>query len=399
MTPRFFSFSRQSAVRLRYQILLFVVTRTTVNTSYRMIYPFLPAIARGLNVEVQAITLAITARSALGLVGPLLGSLADLRGRKLAMLLGAGLFTVAMALVTFWPTYPSLFAALLLTSASKIIFDPAMHAFIGDRVAYRQRGLAIALTEFGWAGAFLLGVPVAGWLIARGGWNAPFPFLAVMGLGIVAAVWYLVPVDIRRKGTRPSLMQGIGLVISSPAALAALGVSLLISGSNEMVGIVYGVWMEESFGLQIAALGAASAIIGFAELGGEGLVAALTDRLGKRPALGFGIAAFAASCIILPVLSGTLPGALIGLFLFYITFEFTIVTNIPLVTQLVPAARATLLASVVAGISVGRAVGAYVGPILFASAGISGNSLTAAGCNLIALLLMILFVRENHTGD
>lgn len=399
MTSRLSLFSSANNVRLRYQILAFVLARTTINTSYRMVYPFLPTIARGLGVELQAVTLAVTARSAVGLVGPLLGSLADLRGRKTALLFGSGLFTIAMLLVSYWPTYPALFTALLLTSASKIIFDPAMHAFIGDRVVYSQRGLAIALTEFGWAGAFLLGVPVTGWLIARGGWNAPFPFLATLGLGIVAGLWYLIPNDIRHKSTRPSFRQGVQYVVTSPAALAGLAVTLLISGSSEMVGIVYGLWMEQSFGLQIAALGAASAIIGIAELGGEGLVAVLADRFGKRRALGAGILCYALSCLLLPLLSSTLPGALIGLFFFYITFEFTVVTTIPLMTQLVPTARATLMSSMVAGISLGRSVGAFIGPMLFASFGIGGNSLAAAACNLVALALLILFVREKLTDD
>ena len=51
---------------------------------------------------------------------------------------------------------------------------------------------------------------------------------------------------------------------------------------------IFGVWLEDSFDLQIAALGAASAVIGLSELGGEGLVAAFVDRLGKPRAIGLG---------------------------------------------------------------------------------------------------------------
>jgi MFS family permease len=74
-------------------------------------------------------------------------------------------------LVSIWPTYVGLFVALLLAGAGKIIVDPAMQAYLGDRVAYSRRGLVIALVEFGWSGAFLLGVPLVGWVVARAGYN------------------------------------------------------------------------------------------------------------------------------------------------------------------------------------------------------------------------------------
>ena len=59
------------------------------------------------------------------------------------------------------------------------------------------------------------------------------------------------------------------------------------SAGNELVNLIFGVWLEDSFGLQIAALAGASAVIGFSELGGESLAALLTDRIGKPRALAF----------------------------------------------------------------------------------------------------------------
>ena len=112
MTSEPLSISQPAPVRLRYQLLAFSLTRMIVNTSYRMIYPFLPAIARGLGVSVETVTLAITARSGLGLLGPLFGSIAEIRGRKAAMLVGVALFIAGMLLVALSPTYPALFAAL-----------------------------------------------------------------------------------------------------------------------------------------------------------------------------------------------------------------------------------------------------------------------------------------------
>lgn len=371
------------------------MTRTVINTAYRMVYPFLPAIARGLGTDLSVAALAVTARSSLGLLGPLLGSSADARGRKISMLGGIGLLASGLMLVALWPTLASLFVGMLLVGAGKIVFDSAMYAYLGDRVVYRQRGLAIALVEFGWSGAFLLGIPVVGWLMARGGWSRPFPWIALAALACGLLLWRLVPRDPPHPSRRPTLVAGLRSILAHPAALAGLAVGLLASSANETVNIVFGAWMEQSFGLSIASIGLASAVIGISELGGEGLVAAIADPLGKRRAVMLGAGLSAVACLGLPVLGRTLPGALLGLFLFYITFEFTVVSSIPLMTELVPAARATLLSGNIAAHSGGRVVGALIGPTLFAH-GMVVIGVAAAALNLAALAALIFFVRERQ---
>ncbi len=381
--------------RLRHQLIGFALARLVLNTGHRMVYPFLPTIARGLGVDIQAVALAVTARSGLGLVSPAFGSLADRRGRRVAMVTGLLLFAGAMSLVTAWPTYPALFAALLIASAAKLIFDPAMQAYVGDRVHYARRGLAIAITELSWSGAFLLGMPLIAWLIARSGaWQAPFPMLAVTGLIAAISLWRLVPSDTPHDTARPSLAQGLHLVLSQPSALAGLVMGFFISGSNEMISIIYGAWLEDSFALKVTALGASATVIGIAELSGEGLVAGFVDRLGKRRAVMLGIGLNVGACFLLPLVGGRVEGALVALFVFYLTFEFAIVSSIPLMTELVPSARATLMAGNVTAFSAGRMVGALAGPWLFGF-GLLANSVGAALFDVMALAALLLFVRQD----
>lgn len=406
------------------QLFLFFVTRTIVNSGFRIVYPFLPAIARGLGVTEAAVTLGITARSALGLLSPLIGSLADSWGRKRAMMIGIMVFVVAMLLIFISPSYPALLAALILTTLSKFLFDPAMYAYLGDRVDYRQRGLAVGIAEFGWSGAFLIGIPIAGFLIERAstspplplfatlltnsplaryfagqtGWNAPFPLFALTALGILVIMWRVLPDDRPTIRThRPSIMNGFRIILRHPAALAGLVIGVLITASNEVVNVVYGSWMENSFAMQIAALGLASAIIGIAELLGEGLVAGFVDWLGKRRALAIGLSVYIVTCFLLPVLGLNFGmwGALAGLFLFYLGFEFTLVTTLPLMTELIPGARATFMATNGAGHSLGRVIGSVLGPLLFRS-GLGFNALAAVVMNVLALALLIWFVQDHH---
>jgi predicted MFS family arabinose efflux permease len=380
------------------QLLILTAARTVVNSGYRMIYPFLPVIARGLGVELSELALAITARSSLGLASPFLGSFADVVGRRRTMLIGLLLYSASLMIVGLSPTLPALFVSLILAAAGKLILDPAAGAYLGDRVPYSRRGLAMALSEVSWSGAFLLGVPLAGWLIARAGWNKPFLLFAILGLGSAALVRVIVPTEAAHPHVQPSLRSSFRLVLGSRAAMAGLAVGLLISTSNELINIVFGAWLEYGFGLQVAALGAASAVIGVAELSGEGLVAGLADRLGKRRAVALGIAANAAACLALQPLGRTLPGALAGLFLFYISFEFALVSGIPLMSELVPGARATVLAGNMGSHSAGRALGALIGPALFAggvlSSGLVANAVAAAALDAVALIILLAFVRE-----
>lgn len=382
----------RSLLPLRSRLVVFIFARTVLNTGFRLIYPFIATFARALGVEVEAIALAVTARSALGLSGPFIGYLGDSIGRKRSMLFGLLLFTLGFALVQFIPSYPSLFLALLLGAAGKIIFDPAMQAHLGDHVDYSRRSTAIAVTEIGWSGASLLGLPLVGWLIARQGWIAPFPALALMILLCVFLLWRVLPDDPVKTSTRFTLRSAWTTIFNIPSAIAALTISLLISLGNETVNIVYGLWLEGSFGLQVVALGAASSVIGFAELGGEGLVATITDRLGKKRAVKSGLLFTAAACITLPLFGQSITGVILGLFLFYLSFEYTFVSLISLVTELVPSARATLMAGNLAAAAAGRAIGAISGPWLY-DHGITPNAAFAGVVTLLAWLVLKRWVK------
>jgi predicted MFS family arabinose efflux permease len=162
---------------------------------------------------------------------------------------------------------------------------------------------------------------------------------------------------------------------------------LFVSAANEVINLVFGVWMEDSFGLQIAALGVAAAVIGFAELGGETLVGVFVDRVGKPQAITLGLIANCFAAAAFPFFGRTLAGAVTGLFFFYLTFEFTLVSAIPMMTEIMPTTRATMMAINVSALSLGRALGAFVAPTLFAW-GMGTSAGAAVVFNLLALLAL-----------
>ena len=217
--------------------------------------------------------------------------------------------------------------------------------------------------------------------------------MAFMALVALVGLARIIPPDRPAPGERVSLAAGVRIIRRHPAALGALVASLMIALANETMAIVYGAWLEDAFGLKVAALGLASAVIGVAELGGEGLVAAVVDRVGKRRAIILGVLGNALMALLLPAAGFSVGGALAGLFLFFLTFEFALVSLVPLMTELVPGARATLMAGNVAVFSVGRMLGALLGPVLF-SYGLAANGVAAAILNVAAVITFVLLVQQ-----
>lgn len=376
-------------MRLRFQLLIFMLLRTILNTLHRMVYPFLAVFARGLGVSIDTLSFVITLRSMIGMFAPVVGSIADQRGRRFGMLLGIFLFVVGMSLVVLAPSITTFGIALVLANLGKYLFDPSMQAYFGDRIPYERRGTALAITEGAWSLAFVVGVPVMGLLIARFGWNAPFSLLAGLGLIMFLVVWRMIPGGDHASQTLTATSgKNVRAVLTNLPALAGVSIAMWATASNELVNLIFGVWLEDSFGLKIAALAGASAVIGLSELSGEGLVALTTDRLGKPRALVLGLIGNIIAALLLPVVGRTAVGALAGLFLFYITFEYVLVSHIPLMTEVMPNARATLLSFNVMGHSLGRAIGALIATFIYERFGFLPVTLIAILFNLFALLAL-----------
>ena len=385
--PTIIAMTENPHMRLRFQLIVFMFLRTVLNTMHRMVYPFLAVFARGLGVEVTTLSYVVTARSFFGIFTPVLGSIADQRGRKFGMLAGISLFTLGMGTVVLQPNFYTFTIAVLLAILGKYLFDPAMQAYFGDRIPYERRGTALAVTEVAWSLAFIAGIPLVGLLIAGYGWDEPFLLLAGLGLLMFAVVWRMIPYTPPSERKIDSA-KNFRAVLTNIPAIAGISIGLWASASNELINLLFGVWLEDSFGLKIAALAGASAVIGLSELSGEGLAALTTDKLGKPRALLLGVIGNALAALLLPVVGRTELGALIGLFLFYITFEYLMVSHIPLMTEIMPEVRATLLSFNLTGHALGRMIGALLATFVYHRFGFFPAAVIAAVFNIFALLAL-----------
>jgi predicted MFS family arabinose efflux permease len=381
------------------RLVVATVARLFLNTAFRMGYPFAPALGRGLGVPLTSITSLLAAQQLTGLFGLVSGPMSDRVGRRRMMLAGSALLASGMlmggALGVVWGVLLGLFLAGL----GKVFFDPAVLSYVGEWVPYNKRGRAVGLSEFAWAGSLLLGMPLIALLISRFGWRAPFFLLGGAGLAMGAAVLVLFPLDMRQRQTTrvmPSLWQVWRRVTGEPVALVVLAFSLLISVGNQVLFVIYGVWMESSFGLSIIALGTATVVIGVAELLGEGLTAFMADRIGLNRAVIAGAVLLVLSYLLLPFLGAGLTGALLGLFVVFVSFEFTIVTNMSLMTEVLPDARATIVSGNQVVSSLGRVAGVAIGGFVWLAGGLAANCFVAAAVTAVAVVCISLGLRGSR---
>ena len=355
--------------------------RLLINAQFRIVYPFLPAISRGLGLPLKSTALLVAIRAAVGATSPLYGYLSDRLGRKALMILGLCALVIGAAMVALARSFGIALIAFGLLGLAKSSYDPAMQAYISDAVPYEQRGRALAISEFSWAGSWLLGVPIAGFLMARWGWHAPFAGIALVGLICIAGTWTLRE-SVRSASQCPApalsvdnprstrFNRALFSEVLAPSAGVTLLASALVILANENLFLVYGAWMETRYALSLTNLGTASVVISLAELVAAVTAAGVVDRLGKRRSLLGGLLLNALAYFFLPLTSSRLSTALVGLVLVALTAEFSIVSAVPLISGISINARGTVMALNAALMCVAVIIASLVAPRLWEAGGL-----------------------------
>ena len=360
------------------------ISRLTLNTARRFVYPFAPAISRGLGVPLASVTTLIALNQITGILGMLSGPIADRFGYRRMML--AGLAMLAAGLLVGWvfASFLAVGIAVFMAGLGKAIFDPAVQAWVGERIPYRRRGMVIGILELSWAGSSLLGIPLVGYLMEKHGWTSPFLALSILGAAACLALALLIPGKKRSTGATSrgsGFGQSMAAIFRSRIAAGAVLYAFFISFSNDCLFVVYGAWLEDSFQLNLLAIGFGTTIIGVAELLGELTIASAGDRVGLKRSVVIGSVLTMAGFSLLPLLGANLWMCYGGLFLIFFSFELAIVAMLSLCTELVPSARATMMSSFLAAAGLGRVGGALAGGFVWPMAGMGGIGLiTTLGC-------------------
>ncbi len=378
------------------QIITATFLKLLLNTGRRFIYPFAPALSRSLEVPLTAITTIIASSQAISLLGLFCGPLADRTSYQFIMRAGVGLLAGGMLLCGLFPSYWMVFLGLLLANFGKILFDPAIQAFVGQTVPFEKRGRVIGIIETSWAGSTLIGIPALALVIKYGGTQAAFIIMAILGsigwiaLGRTFSTNHKPPNSSEKIPFFHSFKQ---LIQIRPAA-GMLMFGFFISIANDSLFVVYGAWFENAFMVSIITLGFSTIAIGSAELLGESCTALFADRIGIKRAIVTGACLATIAYLLLPVIGKTLPLAMTGMFLVFFSFELTMVSSFSMATEVLPNARATMMAGYYATAGIGRMVGVLAGGTLWKFGGINAVCWSSAMVTFLGLLSLLWGLKD-----
>ena len=374
--------------------------RLAINVTRRFPYPFVSPIGAAFGVPATSIQNIIALTNGAGLFSPLFGTLSERYGKK-SVMLGALVIMTAMSLLgALFSDYGIFVLVMFGFSVGKIIYDPTFQAYLGDVIHFSRRARVMGIAELSWALSLVIAAPVAGFLLDVSSLRAIFVFLAIL-LGASAIVFWLLvePAPEKRRQDRMRIMNPLSamrVVSAHPPAVFALMFTVCLTASHEIFFINYGLWMEDSFGLVLTALGAVTIVIAAAEVIGEFIVITLADRYGTKRTTMCGMLIAAVLFLIIPHLSFSLPAAMFGIFLIFISIEAAIVSALPLFSEILPQARAVMMSANVGAHSLGRVTGGALGAIIYKFS--DGNflfiGLVAGGLGILAFLIMFRLVPE-----
>lgn len=381
---------------LRPAVTTLVFLKLVVNTALRFVYPFLPAIARGLGIDLTQAGMLVSVRWASSLATPAVMSFSgDVHRTRRLLVAGLVMFT-AGSVVTAWAgVFIGAVVGFALAGLAKPMIDIGSQLYVAARVPYRRRARYLGILELAWAGGLLVGAPAAGWLIDRWSWETPFWALGSLGLVAVGlALLFLDRHDEAAAGRTAAAPDSPGRqVILLLATVALFGLA------HEGVLVTLGGWLEGSFGMTLLALGGVGTLLGLSELAGEGAMVAFTDRLGKRNALALGLGVGGVSLLALSFSSETLIPAIAALVFATVAMEFGYISVIPLMTELRPRGRTRILALSVVANGVGRMAGDFISPRLFTAGGMQTVTIVSAGVVLLAVILILSGVKEVSSAE
>jgi len=399
-----------AALSSRRLVGLAISIRLLVDTSVQIFNPFLTVIAAGLGIDALAMGRLVSLRSGMGLATPILGALADRVGYRPVMylsLLAAALGLLMVGLSRAWTT-AALGMAIMGLGLSTFI--PTLQAYLSARLPYERRAQGMAVIEYAWALAGIVGLFLTGLLIEAAGWRAPF-FVLAGGLLLGAIGLSAVPASAPQPraalcqpavGWRPILAIVRSLVDlgrDAGSAWGAIAAQALIAYAVSHVIIIHGGWLTREYGLGPAQLGSVALAGGLADLSASVLVSLVTDRIGKRRSVLLGTAGAFVAYSLLPLFNRGMVLAVIGICLARFFFEFSIVSNIPLLSEQIPEQRAKVLTLASASGLVGITLASLSGPWAYTRWGVWGLGPAAALASALALVIVLVRVRERGAAD
>ena len=376
---------------IRRNITAVTIARLVANAAYRFAPLFLATIARGFDVSLSTLGFAIFASELSGFASPFAGRIVDRLTHRSSMVLGLVGSAVGCTIAAV-STSPLIFAVgVTVLALTKQSFDLGLGAWIADHVPYNQRGKIVGLTETAWALGLLVGVSIMGLITAATNWRIGFAFAVLCLIVSMFVIFNRVTNEARvvheSHSTTPQRVTGNSWLV--------VFAMFCIMCSAQNLFVTFGAWLEEEFQFGAARLAVAGFSLGLVELVASVSSSRQTDKWGKERSIALGALLVIPGGIFLCLGSNNLIIGLIGVFIYFLGFEFSVVSLLSLATSLVPNSPGTGLGWVLGAGTLGRAVMAIIATHLFESFGVQGPALMGALFGLIGALTITGYRRVN----
>jgi len=117
------------------------------NACYRFAPPFIAVIARGLDVSVAQMGVALMIGEFAGLGSPILGRIVDKGNRVVSMTVGMIGITFAVVGAATSTTLVHFAISMVVMSGAKVLFDTSLIIWVNDHVPYERRGRIVGVIE------------------------------------------------------------------------------------------------------------------------------------------------------------------------------------------------------------------------------------------------------------
>ena len=376
---------------IRRNITAVTTARLVANAAYRFAPLFLATIARGFDVSLSTLGFAIFVSELSGFASPFAGRIVDRLTHRNSMVLGLIGSAVGCTIAAV-STSPLMFAVgVTVLALTKQSFDLGLGAWIADHVPYNQRGKIVGLTETAWALGLLVGVSIMGLITAASNWRIGFAFAVFCLIVSMFVIFNRVTNEARvlheSHSTTPQRVTGKSWLV-----VAAM---FFIMCSAQNLFVTFGAWLEDEFQFGAARLAVAGFSLGLVELVASVSSSRQTDKWGKERSIALGALLVIPGGIFLCLGSNNLIIGLIGVFIYFLGFEFSVVSLLSLATSLVPNSPGTGLGWVLGAGTLGRAVMAIIATHLFESFGVQGPALLGAVFGLLGAVTITTYRRVN----
>lgn len=361
-----------------------VWSRLVSNAIYRFAPPFIASIARGFDVKVSEVGLALMIGEFAGLFARFVGKAVDHYDRRKTIAAGVAASIATTVLLATSVNTVMFAAAVFLFGLSKILFDTSVIAWVNEHVPYETRGRIVGIIETSWALGLLLGVAMMGIVTTLTNWRIGYAFGAV-AMAITAAI------VIRQL---PSEDHAATIHVQEPSkvrirgrALYVVGAMFCLMAASQSLAVTFGPWLEDEFDAKKWITGVVIAL-GIIELVASVVSSRRSDAWGKERSVMFGAALMVPAALVLVLGSHNWLSGVALIVIYMAGFEFAVVCLLPVAANLVPGATGASLGTAVGAGTSGRAIMSFVATRAYEHNGLWLPAVIGAGLAALAALLV-----------